>query len=54
MHLVEEKRFGHMVALKNSQVVPVEIAKAVAQQKLVPPDHPLINATKALDVCFGE
>jgi phosphofructokinase-like protein len=54
VRLVVEGRFGHMVALKDSLVVPVEIAKAVAKQKLVPPDHPLILSTKALGVCFGE
>jgi len=54
MDLVAERRFGHMVALKNGRVRPVKIAEAVAKQKLVPPDHPLILSTKALGVCFGE
>ena len=46
--------FGKMVALRDNQVVSVEIAKAVAQQKLVPRDHPWIAANKALGVCFGD
>ena len=46
--------FGKMVALKGNQVVSVEIAGAVARQKLVPSDHPLITANKALGVCFGD
>ena len=46
--------FGKMVALRGSQIVSVEIAKAVARQKLVPSDHPLITANKALGVCFGD
>jgi 6-phosphofructokinase 1 len=46
--------FGKMVALRGSRVVSVDIASAVAQQKLVPIDHPLIVANKALGVCFGD
>ena len=52
--LVAEGRFGLMVALKNNRIVPVELDKAVAKQKLVPPDHPLILANKAIGVCFGD
>ncbi len=44
---------GKMVALRGSRVVSVDIARAVARQKLVPPDHPLIVVNKAMGVCFG-
>jgi 6-phosphofructokinase 1 len=54
MDLVVEARFGHMVALQKGRILPVELAKAVAKQKLVPPDHPLIMATKSIGVSFGE
>jgi phosphofructokinase-like protein len=46
--------FGKMVALRGSRVVSVDIARAVARQKLVPPDHPLIVTNKAIGVCFGD
>ena len=35
-------------------ITAVELAKAVAKQKLVPPNHPLIMATKSIGVSFGE
>jgi hypothetical protein len=43
-----------MVALKGGRILPVKIARAVAKQKLVSLNHPLIVATKAIGVCFGE
>jgi phosphofructokinase-like protein len=54
VNLVVERRFGQMVALQQGRILPVELAKAVAKQKLVPRDHPLIMATKSIGVSFGE
>lgn len=51
--LVVSGRFGHMVALQKGQILSVELAKAVVQQKLVPRDHPLIKAAASLGVSFG-
>lgn len=51
---VMKRRFGDMVALKGNRILSVKIAKAVAKQKLVPLNHPLIVATKAMGICFGE
>jgi phosphofructokinase-like protein len=52
--LAAEGKFGQMVALRDGRIVSVQIAAAVAKQKLVPPDHPLITANKAIGVCFGD
>jgi 6-phosphofructokinase 1 len=52
--LAAGEEFGKMVALKGNRVSSVDIAGAVARQKLVPPDHPLITANKALGICFGD
>ncbi|MBI3013284.1 MAG: 6-phosphofructokinase, partial [Elusimicrobia bacterium] len=36
--LVAEKKFGHMVALKGNEVVPVSLQEATAKLKVVPPE----------------
>ena len=53
MELVAAGRFGRMVCLKGDTVTSVPIARAVARLKLVPRNHPLIQAAKALGTCFG-
>ncbi|MBM4042452.1 MAG: 6-phosphofructokinase [Planctomycetes bacterium] len=53
MELVAAGRFGRMVCLKGDTITSVPIAKAVARLKLVPRNHPLIRAAKALGTCFG-
>ena len=53
MALVAAGRFGRMVCLKGDTVTSVPIAKAVARLKLVPRNHPLIQAAKALGTSFG-
>lgn len=50
--LVAECESGKMVRLKDGKVSSVEIEKAVARLKLVPPDHPLIDAARAVGTCF--
>jgi 6-phosphofructokinase 1 len=52
--LVAAREFGQMVALRGNKVVAVDMSRAVHKQKLVPRDHPLILANKAIGVCFGD
>jgi len=52
--LVLKKRFGYMVALKGDEIVDVPIEKAVAKLKLVPLNHPLMEAAKAMGASFGD
>jgi 6-phosphofructokinase 1 len=46
--------FGQMVALRHGEVISVPIAQAVARQKLVSPNDPLIVANRDIGVCFGD
>lgn len=51
--LVARGRFGRMVCLKGDAIKSVPISRAVAKLKLVPRNHPLVRAGKALGVSFG-
>jgi len=52
--LVGEGKFGRMVALQGHRIVDVPLEAAIAQLKLVSPDHPLIAAARSVGTCFGD
>lgn len=45
---------GDMMAIRGSEVVPVPLEEVAGQKKLVPPDHPLVEAAKLVGTCFGD
>ena len=51
--LVAENAFGRMVSLRGSDVTSVSISEAIVRQRLVPADHPLVTAARAVDASFG-
>ena len=53
MELVAAGRFGRMACLKGQDVTSVPIARAVACLKLVPRNHPVIKAARAVGTSFG-
>ncbi len=46
--------FNRMVAMQCGRLTSVPIAEVADQQRLVPPDHPLIAACRATGVSFGD
>ncbi|MGH7595734.1 MAG: 6-phosphofructokinase [bacterium] len=52
--LAAEQKYGMMVALRGSEVVPVAIKDAISRQKLVPPDHQMVLAAKSVGTSFGD
>lgn len=52
--LVLEKNFGRMVSLRGPCIESVPISEAIAKQRLVPPDHAMIQAARAVDASFGQ
>lgn len=52
--LIEEEKFGRMVSYQNYQVLDVSIAEAVHRLRTVPPDHQMIEASRAVDISFGD
>ncbi|RVT53938.1 6-phosphofructokinase [Rubrivivax albus] len=52
--LVQQRRFGHMVALQGSACTAVPIADVADRNRRVPPDDELWRAAQAIGVCLGE
>ncbi len=52
--LLEQERFGYMVALHNDDITAVPIARAVAEIRRVPPDSDAIRTARELGVSFGD
>ncbi len=52
--LAAEGKFGHMVSLRGTDIVPVALKDAIKQQRLVPPDHQMIYAARAVGTSFGD
>ncbi|EHR72634.1 6-phosphofructokinase [Burkholderiales bacterium JOSHI_001] len=52
--LVGAGRFGRMVTLQGSDCTSVPIADVAGRNRLVPPDHPLLAAARALGVGLGQ
>ena len=49
-----EGKFGHLVAVRGSETVAVPVSEAVDHLRLVPLDHPLVQAARAGGVSFGD
>lgn len=52
--LVLEGKFGNMVALRGTEFVPVPLEDVAGKKRLVPLDHPLIEAARAVHTCLGD
>jgi len=52
--LLEEGRFGSMVALHNDEITAVPIADAIAEIRRVPPDYDAVRTAREMGVSFGD
>ena len=52
--LIEEGRFGVMVAARGELTEPVPIADVAGRRKLVPADHPWVQTARDIGVCLGD
>lgn len=52
--LLHRGRFNEVVVVQRGRITHVPIEDVANQQRLVPPDHPLIRACRAVGVCFGD
>ena len=52
--LVLEKKFGNMVALQGTKMVPMPLEEVAGNKSLVPLDHPLVTAARAVQTCLGD
>lgn len=54
VRLVAEKKFGMMVALRCSEIVPVAIQDVIDKAKTVQPDGDLVRIARSLGISFGD
>jgi 6-phosphofructokinase 1 len=53
VRLVAEGKFGHMVALRGSEIAAVPIAEAISVPKRVGPDTERVMMARDMGICFG-
>lgn len=54
VRMVEEETFGHMVALKNSQMEAVPIAQAIRHRKKVDLNCDKVSTARDIGICLGD
>jgi len=52
--LIAKNQFGRMVALDDQKITSVTIAEAIARQRLVNPQGEIVQAARAIGICFGD
>lgn len=52
--LVQQREWGRMVALQADACTSVPLGAVAGRNRLVPVDHPLVQAARGLGVCLGE
>lgn len=54
LDLVNQNKFGVMVASINDNAVPVELEKVAGNKKLIPMDHPWLNSARLVGTNLGD
>jgi ATP-dependent phosphofructokinase / diphosphate-dependent phosphofructokinase len=52
--MIAKRDFGKMVALKNNEIISVNLADVSGKLKLVEPDNTLVTKAKNMGTCFGD
>lgn len=52
--MIVDREFGRMVAVKGSSLISVPLEEVARGPRTVPPNHPLIQAARAVGTCFGD
>ncbi|MGD0746012.1 MAG: ATP-dependent 6-phosphofructokinase [Verrucomicrobiota bacterium] len=52
--LIHENVFGMMVASRGDRTEPVPLEKVAGKRKIVPPDHPWVEAARRVATCLGD
>jgi 6-phosphofructokinase 1 len=53
VRLVAEGKYGHMVALRGSEITSVPIAEAIRVPKRIAPESERVQMARAMGMCFG-
>ncbi len=54
VQLLARGAFGRLVVMQDNRITDVGLTDVAGQQRLVPPDHPLVAAARAVGVSFGD
>jgi phosphofructokinase-like protein len=54
VELIARGGFGRMVALRNARIIDVPIEEAIGAMKTVDPKGEMVQAAKAIGICFGD
>ncbi len=54
IRLIGEGKRNRLVVKQSGEVADIDINRAADKQRLVPTDHPLIEAARAVGTCFGD
>ncbi len=54
VRMVEQRKFDHMVALKDSDMVAIPIAEAIARRKKVDLDSDKVTTARDIGICLGD
>lgn len=54
VQLVQEGKYGHMVALAPPDTIAVKITDAIGRLRTVPPDGDIVRTARALGISFGD
>jgi phosphofructokinase-like protein len=54
VELIADGKYGSMVSYQNYNVCDVPIADAVHRLRLVPPDHQMVQTSRAMGISFGD
>lgn len=52
--LIQDKKFGNMVAVQNNKIVPVPLSEVAGKLKTVPPDSDIVQAARNLGLSMGD
>lgn len=52
--LIKKEKYGHMVGIKNNEIVPVPLEEVAGKLKMVEPDCSIVREAKSLGICFGD
>ena len=52
--LIQQKKFGYMVAVQSDRIVPVPLKEVAGKLKTVPPDGEIVRAARALGLSMGD
>jgi 6-phosphofructokinase 1 len=51
---VENKKWGHMVALQTPHIVPIPIIDVLNKPKRVDPSHDIVRTARRVGISFGD